>query len=467
MKIQFLGANRQVTGSRYCLTTDKSQILVDCGMFQERAFEHRNWECCPVPAGGLDCVVLTHAHIDHCGLLPRLAGEGFHGPIYTTHPSEDLTRIMLKDAAKIQMEDVKYKERRHKKEGRTGSHPYVPLFDEDDAEKSCRQLKGVNYYERKQLTEDVAVTFHDAGHILGSASLEFTITTSAGERTFVFSGDIGQWGKPLIRDPSLFRRADYVVMESTYGNRVHENGGDVSEQLAAVIRRTAARGGKVVIPTFAVERAQELIYYIARLVHDERIPDISVYLDSPMAVDVVEVFRENKQAYDEETWNLIAKGMPPLHFRGLHLIRSAKESKAINEVREPAVIMSTSGMCTSGRIKHHLRHHISNERNTILFVGYQGVGTLGRQILDGNREVRIHGRSYEVRAEVTQIYGFSGHADRPALLRWVDSFDTPPKQLFLTHGDEDSAESLALEIRNRNRDWNVLIPQYKQVVELE
>lgn len=464
MKIQFLGANRQVTGSRYCLTTDKSQILIDCGMFQERDYVGRNWECCPIPAGGLNAVVLTHAHIDHCGLLPRLHRDGFNGPIFCTTPTVDLTKVMLSDSARIQEEDVSYKRKRHAKSGQPAKHPYEPLYTERDAERTCKQLRGVNYYESQQITEDVTVTFHDAGHILGSASLDFRVRNGAKTHRIIFSGDIGQHGKPLLRDPSAFDRADYVIMESTYGNRVHEDGGDIGEQLASIITRTARRGGKVIVPVFAVERAQEMIFHIGRLVHAKRIPDLPVYLDSPMAVDVMEIFHDNRESYDEETWNLISQGIHPLKFRGLRLVSEAKDSKAINHYAGAAVIMATSGMCNAGRIKHHLKHNITDPRSTVLFVGYQSDGTLGRHILNGKPEVRILGKEYKVQAEIAQIYGFSGHADRDGLLRWIDAFDQPARHLFLTHGELDAAESLATTIRAKG--WEVTIPEYREVIEL-
>jgi metallo-beta-lactamase family protein len=465
LKIQFLGANRQVTGSRYCLSTPQSQILIDCGMFQERDYTARNWECCPVPAGGLNAVVLTHAHIDHCGLLPRLIRDGYHGPIYATQPTVDLTKVMLRDAAKIQSEDVSYKQRRHQKKGKTSPFPYEPLYDERDVERTLKLLEGAHYYRPCRVTDDVTVTFHDAGHILGSACLDFNVSTPRGDRRIIFSGDIGQYGKPLIRDPSTFTSADYVIMESTYGDRLHENGGDIETQLADVINRTAKRGGKVIVPVFAVERAQELIYHIARLVHHQRVPDIPVFLDSPMAADVIEIFQQNRTAYDAETWNLISEGIHPLDFPGLRIVRHADESKAINLYAGSAVIMSTSGMCTAGRIKHHLKHNITDPRSTVLFVGYQSPGTLGRAILDKKPEVRIHGREFKAQAEIAQIFGFSGHADRNGLLHWIGAFQQPAKHLFLTHGDLPAAENIAATIREQG--WMVTVPEYRQVIEID
>lgn len=466
MKLQFLGANRQVTGSRYCLTVNEKNILVDCGMFQEREYQKRNWDECPIPASEIDMVVLTHAHIDHIGLLPRLVRQGFNGKVHATHPTVDLADIMLKDAAYIQMEDVKYKQKRHKKQGKKSPFPYEPLYDDRDALETLKLLVGHPYNEPTEISDGVLVTFHEAGHILGSSTLQFTLDPKDGERReVVFSGDIGQCDKPLIRDPAPVNSADYLILESTYGDRNHRTEeGDVETQLETIINRTIDRGGKVIIPTFAVERAQELMYHISGLVHLNKIPDVPIFLDSPMAVDVTETFQNHRDAYDDETWERISSGNPPLRFPGLKMCRATEDSKAINRMKGPAIIMSTSGMCTAGRIKHHLKNNIEDSKNTILFVGYQGRGTLGRVINDGKDRVRIHGAEWDVNAEVARIYGFSGHADRDALLRWADEIKKAPKKTFMTHGEEDSANALANALRKK--DWEVMVPEYKQKVEL-
>jgi metallo-beta-lactamase family protein len=465
MKLHFLGANRQVTGSCYCLEANGLKIMVDRGMFQERPCLDRNWEPCPVPADQLAALVLTHVHVDHCGLIPRLVKEGFKGPIYCTPPSVELAEIVLRDSAHIQTEDARFKLKRHAKEGRQGKHPVVPLYVESDVERILPHLHGVPYNTPLTISESVSVTFHDAGHILGSAMLEFRVRERGEELRVLFSGDIGQTKRPLIRDPSFFQQADYVVMETTYGDRDHPDGGDIASQLAAAINRTAARGGNVVIPTFAIERAQELAYYIGRLVRAGSIPRMDVYLDSPMAVDVTDIFRKHRECLDEETWNLINAHEPPLRFPGLHLVRGTEESKAINEMKTPSIIMSSAGMCNAGRIKHHLRANITRPESTILFVGYQAQGTLGRQILDGQPIVRIHGREWKVRARIEQIDGFSGHADRAALMRWIGTLRKPPRQVFLTHGDEEASVSFAAEMQAR-LGWPVAIPRYRDVVDL-
>lgn len=465
MQLAFLGANRQVTGSRYCLHVGKTRVMIDCGLFQEREFQHRNWEPCPVTPRQIDALLLTHAHIDHSGLIPRFVQDGYRRRIYATKPTVELAGIMLRDSAEIQTEDAAYKRKRHRREGRKSRYPEAPLYTLDDAEDAIALLHGVAYHEPIPLGKSLSVTFHDAGHILGSAMLEFRATENGTERTIVFSGDIGQWDKPLIRDPTLLDRADYVIMESTYGNRDHEKTGDIEEQIAEIVNSTAQRGGKVIVPTFAVERAQELMYFISRLVHEDRIPDLPIYLDSPMAVDVTDIFRRFEHWLDDETRALLHSAEPPLKFPGLHMARSAGESRAINQVEGPAIIMSPSGMCTAGRIKHHLRQHIGNAQNTILFVGFQGPGTLGREILEGSPRVRIHGRTYEVRAEIAKLNGCSAHADRSALLRWLGGFDTKPRRIFLTHGEEQVSLEFAEGLR-RELKLDVSVPQYDSIVDL-
>jgi metallo-beta-lactamase family protein len=466
VRIQFLGATRQVTGSRFCLDTGKDKILIDCGMFQERAFRNRNWDPFPIPPSELSAVILTHAHVDHCGLLPRLVNRGFQGRIYMTPPSADLVEIVLKDSAYIQMEDLKYKLKRHRREGRDGPHDYEPLYDDRDVEKTIPLLEPVDFGKPHRITSDVSVSFIEAGHILGAASLRLEVKRDhGGVNTVVFSGDIGQWNKPLIRDPETFAQADYLIMESTYGNRLHELDKDVESQLREVLVRTAERRGKLVIPTFAIERAQELMYYFGRIMARGGVPAMPYFLDSPMAVDVTEIFRRYQSMFDQDAIDLINSGTAPLRFPGLTMSRSADESKAINETKGPAVIMSTSGMCDAGRIKHHLRRWIEDANSTILFVGYQSEGTLGRLILDGRPEVRIHGRQYKVRAERAQIYGFSGHADRNGLLKWCGELKTPPRQTFLVHGEEQSALDLAKTIGDLG--WSVTVPRYQEVTVLE
>jgi metallo-beta-lactamase family protein len=465
MRLQFLGAARQVTGSQYYVEADGARLLVDCGMYQERAYLARNWDPSPLRLRDLDAVLLTHAHVDHCGLAPKLVQEGYRGPIIATAASVDLVEIVLRDAAEIQAEDAAFKEKRHRKEGRRGKYPVKPLYTINDVDRTLALLEGVAYDQPVKLNDRVGAVFHDAGHILGSAIIEVRVTDHGQPRRIIFTGDLGQWDKPIVRDPTVFDEADYIVMESTYGDRDHENHDSVESQLEQVVTETVAAGGKVVIPIFAIERAQELIYYLGRLLRAGRIPEVPVFLDSPMAADVNEVFRRHRECFDVEAEEVIASGESLLKFPSLRVVRGVAESKEINDLRGPAVVMATSGMCTAGRIKHHLARLVGDPASTILFVGYQSVGTLGRQILDGNPEVRIHGLSRLVRARVAQIQGISGHADRAGLMKWLRHFRRPPRRLFVTHGEQQSSLDFADLVR-RELGWSVAVPQYRESVVL-
>jgi len=465
VRLQFLGAQRQVTGSRYLLETGGERILIDCGMFQERDYLDRNWEPSPVPPSRITAVLLTHAHLDHCGLLPRLVHQGFRGPIYATPATSDLAELVLTDAAEIQVEDAAFKRKRHRKEGRRGQHPEIPLFTVKEVRKTVPRFEEVPYGEPIRINDRARVFFHDAGHILGSSILDIEVHENGATRRVVFSGALGQWGKPILRDPTFLDQADYVVMESTYGDRDHEKRDDIETQMATVISETVAAGGNVVVPTFAIERAQELMFYISRLADAGRIPRVPVFLDSPMAADATELFDLHRECYDEEMWQRVNSGHQPLRFRGLKMVRTVEESKAINDLAEPAIIMASSGMCTNGRIKHHLVHNITRPESPILFAGFQVRGTLGRQILDGNPEVRIHGRPWPVRARIAELQGMSGHADRSALIRWLGAFRAPPKQLFLAHGEEHVSLGFAEHLRSA-LSWQVSVPEYQASVEL-
>ncbi len=468
MRIQFLGAAQQVTGSSYLVEAGGLNILVDCGLYQEREFVSRNWKPFPVFPSKIDFVLLTHSHLDHAGLLPKLVREGFSGPVIATSASEDLLKIVLTDSARIQEEDAAYKKKRHKKEGRKGAFPEVPLYTVEEAEKCFSLVRPVEYGQDVALNEKVNVRFSDAGHILGAAMIEIRAQKPDGSsRKLLFSGDVGQWDKPLVQDPSVFKSADYIVMESTYGDREHDKQGDVEDLLCDVINSTVKAGGNLVIPTFAIERAQELMFHLSRLVREDRIPYLMIFLDSPMAVDVTDVFLKHIAYLDEETLQLFREGEPPFRFPGLKLIRSPAESRAINSIRGSCVIMAGSGMCTGGRIKHHLQHNIARPESTILFVGYQARGTLGRIILKEHREeIRIHGNYYPQRARVTQIQGFSAHADRNALLKWLGYLESPPKKVILTHGEEKAIQSLSELVRSRT-GWETLSPQYLEILDLQ
>ena len=465
MKLRFFGATRHVTGSCFLLEAAGLRLLIDCGMFQEREHLAKNWEMLPVPPEDIHCLLLTHAHLDHSGLIPRVVRAGFQESILATRATADLAKIVLHDTAHIQEEDAAFKRKRHGRQKRRGPYPVVPLYTAADVDAALPLFRGVGYGESVRLSDDVAVTFHDAGHILGSAMIELTLKENGQSRTVIFSGDIGQWDKPIVRDPTLFEHADYVVMESTYGGRNHQLAGEIDDQLCAVINETAKAGGNIVIPTFAIERAQELMYHIRRLVQDDRIPDLLVFLDSPMAASVTDVFRRHRECMDEEALSMAAGDGDLFRFPGLHFTRDVSESKAINRIQGSCIIMAGSGMCTAGRVKHHLVNNISRPNSTILFVGYQANNTLGRHIVDGKPVVRIHGEQREVRARIELIHGLSAHADQRGLLKWIGNLKSPPREVFLAHGDEDEATALASRIQS-DFGWKATVPEYDKTYHL-
>jgi metallo-beta-lactamase family protein len=465
LKLHFLGANRQVTGSRYLLEAAGKRIMIDCGMFQERRFQSRNYEAPPVDLTTVDCLLLTHAHLDHCGLIPKMVKHGFKSPIITVDPSADLAEIIMLDSAKIQQEDAKYKKKRHAKQGKKSKYGYEPLYTTEDAQNAVNLIEPVAFHEPVSLGDGITATFHESGHILGSAFIEITVNENGESRTLVMSGDVGQWDKPLINDPELFDRADYIVMESTYGDRLHRDSGPIEDQLEKIINDAVEQGGNVIIPTFAVERAQELVYFIGQLADADRIPDIGVYLDSPMATKVTKVFHRWCQYLEEEARCDSGKGADVLRFDGFKLVSATEDSIALNSLKGPNVIMSSSGMCTGGRIKHHLKNNITSHNATIVFVGYQAEGTLGRILSNGAKEVRIHGQNWPVNAKIAHLHGLSAHGDRDDLLRWLSDCKQAPKQLFLTHGEERGAQALSDVIENK-LGWNVSVPEYQDVVEL-
>jgi metallo-beta-lactamase family protein len=465
MKITFLGATKNVTGSKFLVETAQTRLLVDCGMFQERAFRARNWDPFPADARGIRHVLLTHAHIDHCGYLPRLVKEGFHGKIIATEPTAAIAGIALLDAAKLQEADAEYKRKRHKKEKRTGPFPEIPLYTTKDAERVIPLFKTVSYDTACQVGPDVNAVFHDAGHILGSSMIELKVTENGEVKTIIFSGDIGRWDRPLLRDPALLPEADYVVMESTYGTRALEDAELSEEKLREVILKTAESGGNVVIPSFAIERAQEILYDIKKLLSKNALPPLPVFLDSPMAIKVTEVFKQYARYLDQEAKAFKKSQDTLFEFPLLKATPGREESKAINRFKAPCLIIAGSGMCTGGRIKHHLVQNITRPESTILFVGYQAEGTLGRQILEKPNEVRILGAFFPVRARIEKINGFSAHADKDELLRWVSGFTKPPKRIFVVHGEEQPAQAFAETLKEKF-STDVLVPDYKDVWEL-
>lgn len=466
IRLRFLGAAQNVTGSRYCIEVNGSNFLVDCGLYQEREFRSRNWDPFAVSPSTIDVVLLTHAHLDHCGLLPRLVHDGFGGRIYCTTATSDIAEIMLLDSAKLQEEDAEFKRRRHEREGRRGPYPEVPLYTIDDAKASLSLFSSVRYGQPVELGDGISATFYDAGHVLGASMIKISIDRRGQERTILFSGDVGRWNRPILRDPTLFGEADYIVVESTYGDRLHESPSDIGNHLAEVINATLRDGGNVVVPSFALERAQEILYHLNLLVNEGRIPRIMVFLDSPMAVNITDIFERHQDLYDEEMKQLVSLNRSPFDLPGLNMVRTVDESKAINYIRGSAIVIAGSGMCTGGRIKHHLVTNISRPESTILFVGYQAVGTLGREIVDGAKKVRILGQRYPVRARVAQIHGFSAHADRDDLFRWLSALKRSPKHVFVTHGEPEVAKGFSALLREKT-GWSVSVPEYKTEVVLD
>ena len=461
-RLTFLGASRNVTGSCYLLETAASRVLVDCGLFQERKFQERNWHEFPFNPGSIDAVFLTHAHLDHCGLLPKLVRDGFQGKIYCTAATAEIARVMLLDAARVQQEDAAYKARRHKREGRRGPHPEVPLYTIEDAEAVVPRFAAAEYGGCQSIKEDIRGCFHDAGHVLGSASVELSVTAGNGRRNILFSGDVGEAGRPIIKDPAVFDKADYVVIESTYGNRSHmENtNSGIQAQLRECINRAIKAGGNIVVPSFALERSQELLYHLNELFLRNEIPPAAVFLDSPLAGRITEIFKRHATLFDKEMVQRLRQGNSPFSFESLKIVQTAEESKAINLIKSGAIIIAGSGMVTGGRIKHHIVHNITRPECAILFVGYQAEETPGRMLLDGAKEIRLLGRIHQVRASIVKIEGLSAHADREGLLEWLSAIRKPPRRVFVTHGEEAAATSLAALLREQ-KGWQVAVPDYQ------
>jgi metallo-beta-lactamase family protein len=459
IRLTFLGAARGVTGSCYLIEAGNTRFLVDCGLYQEREFLGRNWEPFPVPPDTIDCLLLTHGHLDHCGLLPKLVREGFRGPIYGTAATTEIAEIVLLDAAHLQEEDAEFKRKRHQKENRKGPYPEVPLYTVDDARACFSHFSPIEYGTSFDIGEGIEATFYDAGHVLGSSMITVKIKQNGEERTLLFSGDIGRWNKPILHDPTVFQAADYVIVESTYGDRLSESLEEAADKMADTINATVKSGGNIVIPSFALERTQEILYYLNEFLIEDRIPRLIAFVDSPMAMSINQVFEHHPELFDEEMTEFMRQGSP-FSFRGLSLARTAAESKAINQIRGTVIIIAGSGMCTGGRIKHHLVTNISRPESTILFAGYQASGTLGRDIVEGAKEVRIFGQNYPVKARIVYINGFSAHADRDELIKWLSSLQQPPRHLFVTHGEASVSQRFAGLVKDKT-GWNISVPEYK------
>ena len=449
MEIKFLGASKVVTGSNFLIETDKYKILLDCGMFQgSKELEKLNYEKFSYNPADIDYLILSHAHIDHSGRIPKLVKEGFKGKIICTSATFDLCKIMLIDSANIQQSDVEWENRKRQ---RAGKKPIEPLYTVDDAEMSLRYFEPYLYDQKINLNEDIIVRFKDAGHILGSAIVELWIKEKKDFTKIVFSGDLGMPGRPIIKSPEYIDEADYIIIESTYGNRIHEDMKASTKKLVEIINTTAKNGGSVIIPSFAVGRTQEIIYELNKYYeYDKSIEEymrIPVYVDSPMAVRATEAFQANPNCFNDETKKLILNGDNPFEFSNLFYVKSQQESMKLNQYNFPRVIISASGMCTAGRIRHHLKHNLWKANNSIVFVGYQAEGTLGRKLLDGVNNVKILGEEIKVEAEIHDLEGFSGHADQTILMKWLNNFKNKPKKIFVVHGEKESSNEFAKMVK--------------------
>ncbi len=450
MKLTFLGAAHEVTGSCTLLEAAGKHILIDCGMEQgEDIYENCDL---PISPSFLDAICLTHAHIDHSGLIPALVAQGYSGPIYATEAARRLCALMLRDSAHIQESEAEWRSR---KAQRKGEAPYVPLYTTAHAEAAIRQFQGYHYGQTVELFPGVKLTFSDAGHLLGSACLHFSIQEEGQTRSILFSGDLGNHTRPLIRDPQPPPDADFVVIESTYGDRLHGPRPDYVTQLAGLIQDTLDAGGNLVIPAFAVGRTQEMLYLIRQIKEQGLIrghDGFPVYVDSPLAVEATRIYQDDEAMrpfYDQETLDILARGINPLVFPNLYLTVTSDQSKAINFDSTPKVILSASGMCEAGRIRHHLKHNLWRKESTVLFVGYQSGNTLGRKLMDGADAVKLFGEEIAVHCRIANLAGISGHADRDMLLSWLSAMPTPPRKVYVNHGDDTVTDAFAQAVESR------------------
>jgi metallo-beta-lactamase family protein len=460
--IQFLGAAGTVTGSKYLLDTGETKILIDCGMFQGlKKLRLQNWDKLPVSAASIDHILITHAHIDHSGMLPVYVREGFRGSVWSTPATHELCQISLADAAHLQEEDARFAN----KKGFSKHAEAKPLYTVEDAQQAIRHLRSVPYEEELVLAKDAKIHFRDAGHILGSAIIEAEIQANGKKSRVAFSGDLGRYNALILRDPEPINEADYLLVESTYGNRIHA-AEETFDEVAEIINKTAERGGTLVVPSFAVGRTQTLLYVLRDLKERKVISDLPVYVDSPMAVEVTELFCRHTVEFDEDAKKILrATGHCPILCSNLHFVRNQEESKKINDTRFPSIILSASGMATGGRILHHLKLRLPDPRNTVLFVGFQANGTRGQLLRDGATQIKIHGEMVPVRSQIRTMESFSGHADCSEIIRWLETFKKPPKLTFIVHGEPEGSEALAAKIRSTLR-WNTHIPEYLETATL-
>ncbi|HLG16102.1 MAG TPA: MBL fold metallo-hydrolase [Blastocatellia bacterium] len=460
--LQFLGATGTVTGSKFVLEVGGNRAMIDCGLFQGlKELRLRNWASLPVSPASISWVLLTHAHIDHSGYLPRLVREGFRGPIYASSATADLLRVMLPDSARLQEEDAEYANRK----GFSKHRPALPLYTEADANAALKQVESVAYNEELRLNKSMAARFIPAGHILGSSFIAVDVRESGRDPFRVlFSGDIGRYGEPILNDPTQVEAADYLLVESTYGNRLHGDS-NAKEQLAGIVTSTAKAGGKIVIPAFAVGRTQLLVYYLRELEDEGRIPVLPVAVDSPMGASATRLYAKHREDHDMDMLQIQSSRRNPLATRNFSLVQGRGGSKALDAQGGPAVIISASGMATGGRVLHHLARYLPDPASTVVFVGFQAAGTRGRRLLNGEREIKIHGQMVQVKARIESISSLSAHADSGELLRWLSGFKQAPKTTFLVHGEPDSIEALRGKITDK-LGWKVEVPVHEQVVEL-
>lgn len=474
MKVTFLGATKTVTGSNFLVEGAGKKFLVDCGMYQgSAADEFENESPFLFNVYDIDFVILTHAHIDHSGRIPKLYNEGFRKDVIATKATCDLCSIMLPDSGHIQEMEVEWKNRKRE---RKGEKPLLPMYTAEDAAKCLEIFKPVQYNEIVEVSPDIKIRFNDAGHMLGSSIVEIWITEHGKTEKIVFTGDLGNNDIPLLSPPTMISDADYLVMESTYGNRLHMRNDDKATLFLNIVYETLEKGGTVVIPSFAVGRTQEILFELNRIKeekHDEefykkykRLMSVPVYVDSPLAISATEVFKENTNLFNEETQAIINQGDNPLEFDGLKFTRTADESKMLNASNESSIIISASGMCEVGRIKHHLKHHLWEPNSTILFVGYQAPGTLGRRLVDGEKKVKIFGEEIAVNARIEYIEGYSGHADQEGLMNFVYSFTNPPKHIFLVHGEPEGQIVLRDKLKE-STNIPITIPDFGETYELD
>jgi len=466
MQISFHGAAQTVTGSQYLITVNGQRIILDCGLYQGKREEarRRNREFAYDPAT-VETLILSHAHIDHSGNIPNLVKQGFRGKIVCTTATADLCGAMLLDSGHIQEEDVEYVNRQRRK---YGEPPVEPIYTREDAAEAMKYFAGIEYERPYRLLPGITLTMHDAGHMLGSAivALDFQPGRGGPNRRLVFTGDLGRPHLPILRDPTNLTAADILLIESTYGNRIHPPIEESAEAVKQTIRRTAERGGKVIIPAFAVERTQLLVYLLNKLYHQGDLPDIPIYVDSPLAVDVTDIFRRHAEYFDDETRDYLRQEGDVFGFKRLRYIRDVEQSKRLHAVKGPGVIISAAGMAEAGRVQHHLKNNIEDARNTVLIIGWQAPNTLGRRLVEQAPVVRIFGMEYHLEAEVVTLNGFSGHADQPGLLSWAQAFKKRPERTFVVHGEPEAAQELATRLRHDLGYREVVVPSLHQIIEI-